>query len=61
MMSHTLILDVELDDLIEDLKHMIQKIEGIDRTKRLIFNGKELENENTLLFYNITKHSTLEL
>eukprot|EP00438_Fugacium_kawagutii_P002032 Skav205089 [mRNA] locus=scaffold2214:50871:51098:+ [translate_table: standard] len=62
MSGKTVVVQVQMTDTIESMKKQIQSKEGIPvEQQRLIFAGKELENDHKVADYNLLKDSTIHV
>jgi ubiquitin len=60
--GQTFTIDAESNETIEEVKAKIQDKDGTPPDQqRLLFAGRQLENENTLAMYKISAGSTLHL
>lgn len=60
--GNTFVLNIEPNNSIKNLKERIQNVENIElEYQRLMFGGKQLENDKSVLDYNIEKNNTLHL
>lgn len=58
----TITLNVESADNIGQIKQKIQEKQGVPRdAQRLIFNGKELQDEKSVADYGLQSENTLHL
>ena len=60
--GQTITLAAESSDSIDRIKSTLEDRHGIPKDgQRLIYGGKELKDDNTLLDYNIPSNSTIHL
>jgi ubiquitin len=62
LQGNTITIDVSKEDTIASLKDKIQEKQGIPSDQqRLIFNGKQLEDDKTMNDYNIEDSANIHL
>lgn len=62
LQGKSITLDVKDDDTVQSIKDKIKDIEGIPvDQQRLVFNGKQLEDGNTIADYGIQADSSIHL
>ena len=62
LQGNTVSLEVQPTETVEDVKKMIQEKENIDYyNQRLVFAGKELEDNEMICSYPIAEEATLEV
>ena len=58
----TITLEIENGNMIDDIKQQIMDLEGVPiNRQKLLFFGKQLENNKLISYYNIEEDSTLYL
>lgn len=62
LQGQTITADVEANDTISDLKRKITEKENLPATEqRIIYSGKQLDDDRTFADYNISDSATLHL
>ena len=61
-LGKNVVLDVDQLDNVYSIKQKIRNKEGVpEKEQRLIYGGKQLEDDKILKDYNIQEHSTIHL